>query len=762
MAGSIADLFANIRANLDTFDKDLKAGLPKSADKAATTFGGKMKAALSGGSFGQFVKTGFGLGAGLGIFHAVTDAIGGVTDVLGGAIDAASNMNETQSKLDQVFTDSAETVRKWSEGSARSMGLSQQAALEAAGTFGNFLQAMGQAEPEAARMSTSLVQLASDLGSFNNEDPTEVLDALRSGLSGETEPLRRFGVDISDAAVQAELLKEGVQKTAGAFTQAQKIQGRYNLILRQTTKAQGDYARTATGLANGQRTLSAELEDAMTKLGQILLPVAVGLTNLAVQIIPTITDAIGNLGDAFNNLNRFLNPNLAFLQDQLDIVPEIAKAMGLGADQLQAYIEAQAKLTEITKAQEQADKDLQDALTQQLINGTLSLQSIDAQAASLSALTGRREEDIKSILEATSVTLDQRDAILALPRAIVPATAAEDDHARAIAATTQAAKDLIASQKQARGVLGLYGMATLEVTADTKELGKVIDVTAEATAKAAGEVFDLSSALDSTVSGFKDLRKEMRDTDKTWRALVRGPDLQRKSIHQLQHQVDVWGARYEYWLSRGRLDLAAFAAAQGRQAQEELNSRKAVREELANQKAAVDRLTERYQTQTKVVSDGLGDVTVAIKRIPRRTFTDIVLQGGAAVESRLEGIIEATKIVQGLYGSGGIDLQMAAIETQRQHKGGKGGKGGKRAMGGPVEAGMLYEVNEGRRREYFRPRVDGTVIPLGPGSGPTVNLQVYGQPMRAETPREVVAQLNRAARLGILEPTRRTPAWSRS
>jgi hypothetical protein len=256
--------------------------------------------------------------------------LGGAAILLGAksAIDAASNLNEQISKTGVVFGAAGADVIKFSKTTATGIGISQRAALEAAGTFGNMLVPMGIAPGAAAKLSTSMVQLAGDMASFNNANPEEVMDALRSGLSGETEPLRRFGVFLNADRVAAEAFALGLAKpvkNAGAIsaahtrvalatstlnkaikehgansdeakraqlglqtaenglskaldgqtpklTAAQKAQATYSLIMKDTTAAQGDYARTSSGAANSQRTLAAQTEDLRAKLGAGLLP----------------------------------------------------------------------------------------------------------------------------------------------------------------------------------------------------------------------------------------------------------------------------------------------------------------------------------------------------------------------------------------------------------------------------------------------------------------------------------------------------------
>lgn len=196
-----------------------------------------------------------------------------VVDFMHGAADSASDLNESLSKSQVVFGDSAKGVEDFASRAATSMGMSKQQALEASGTFGNLMVALGLGQQPAADMSTSLVQLAGDLASFNNVDPTEALEALRSGLTGETEPLKRFGVNMNEATLKAKAMQLGLSDGKGTLDASAKAQAAYALILDQTKTAQGDYARTSTGLANGQRTLNAVFGDVKATLGQALVPV---------------------------------------------------------------------------------------------------------------------------------------------------------------------------------------------------------------------------------------------------------------------------------------------------------------------------------------------------------------------------------------------------------------------------------------------------------------------------------------------------------
>lgn len=284
---------------------ELKDNLSKPADRAIAKVG-KLDKTLS--RVGDRAGKGFAK-AGENIGRLGTIAGGAVIAGLGASIKLASDLNENINKTTVVFGKASKSVLAFSEQTADSMGLSQSEALEAAGAFGNMFNTIGLADDASAKMSTRLVALASDMASFNNEDPTEMLDKLRSGLSGESEPLRRFGILISEAAVQEEAYASGLAKRGKKLTEAQKVQARYNLILKQTTVQQGDFARTSGGLANVQRRLTANLSNTAAVIGTALLPkvtdLAVKLNDLVVKNRPAIERFAAELPGAFDKAVQF-------------------------------------------------------------------------------------------------------------------------------------------------------------------------------------------------------------------------------------------------------------------------------------------------------------------------------------------------------------------------------------------------------------------------------------------------------------------------
>jgi hypothetical protein len=211
------------------------------------------------------------------------------------AVNAASDLAESTSKARVVFGDSSDAVLKFGDSAAKGLGQSKQQAIEAAGSFGALFVAMGIGQKPAADLSISIVKLASDLASFNNSSPEEALTALRSGLIGETEPLRAFGVNLSAAAVQNEAVRLGLAKTPASASAAAKAQAAYSLILQQTKTAQGDFARTAGGAANQQRIFAAQSADLAATAGKLLLPALIGLEKVAIGLAGPLGSLAGTI-----------------------------------------------------------------------------------------------------------------------------------------------------------------------------------------------------------------------------------------------------------------------------------------------------------------------------------------------------------------------------------------------------------------------------------------------------------------------------------
>lgn len=239
-------------------------------------------------------------------------------------ISSASDLNETMSKVQVVFGSTASEVLAFGDTAAKSLGMSKNEALAAAGTYGNLFRAMNMTEAVSSKMSVNLVTLAGDLASFNNMDPTEVMDKLRAGLSGESEPLKSLGVNINEAIIKTKALEMGLYSGTGAMDAATKAQATYALILEQTSLAQGDFARTSDGLANSQRIMKAELGDVSAKLGTQLLPIALKV----VTALSGLIDKFSNMSPAGQKVVLIVGAILAVIGPLLTVIGTVISVVG--------------------------------------------------------------------------------------------------------------------------------------------------------------------------------------------------------------------------------------------------------------------------------------------------------------------------------------------------------------------------------------------------------------------------------------------------
>jgi len=204
--------------------------------------------------------------------------IAGFARAAGAAVQFASDAEETLNVLRETFESNAAEVEAWSVRVAREVGRSEFLMREMAGTIGAVLTPMMAGNTQAsAEMSTQLAQLAVDLASFFNSTESDALNALRSAITGEVEPMKRFGVVLTEANLQNFALEQGIRKQVKAMNQAEKTALRYQAIMHFTAKAQGDAARTGDGFANASRAAADGVKDLATRIGDRLLPFATRL-----------------------------------------------------------------------------------------------------------------------------------------------------------------------------------------------------------------------------------------------------------------------------------------------------------------------------------------------------------------------------------------------------------------------------------------------------------------------------------------------------
>lgn len=251
------------------FINGLKGDFAK-AKKSVEDFGKKMKSVIK--------KIGIGLTIGAGAIGVALVKVGK------DAIQLASDLVEVQNVVDVTFGKDAEVINKWSKTALQSFGLSELQAKQFSSTLGAMMKSSGLAGNQITKMSMDLAALAGDIASFYNLDIEEAFNKIRAGLSGETEPLKVLGVDMSVTNLES---KFGVQFKG--LTAAEKTLYRYKYLMQATKDSQGDFVRTMSdSLANQQRVLKTTIEQMLATLGTVFMPALIKFSNEILKIIQGI------------------------------------------------------------------------------------------------------------------------------------------------------------------------------------------------------------------------------------------------------------------------------------------------------------------------------------------------------------------------------------------------------------------------------------------------------------------------------------------
>ena len=263
----VKDITRAIQQESGKWDKAAK----ESTDNISNNFSGMLKKLVAG--FGA-VKIGKAL-----------------LDIGKAAVSAASDLEEVQNVVDVTFGDGASKIEAWAKNAGTQFGLTETQAKRFTSTLGAMMKSAGLTGSEIVDMSTDMAGLAADMASFYNLDFDTAFQKIRSGISGETEPLKQLGINMSVANLNAFALQKGLSKTFEQMTQGEQTMLRYQYLMAATSDAQGDFARTSDGYANSMRTLETNVESLKTKLGEILLPavteVVAGLNDMLTKLTPT-------------------------------------------------------------------------------------------------------------------------------------------------------------------------------------------------------------------------------------------------------------------------------------------------------------------------------------------------------------------------------------------------------------------------------------------------------------------------------------------
>lgn len=368
--------------------------------------------------------------------NGINSIIDGITGSIDESIGLASDLVETQNVVDVTFEDSASTINKWAQEALNAYGITETKAKQYSSTLGAMLKSMGIADDQVLQMSMDMAGLAADMASFYNLDHDTAFEKIRSGISGENEPLKALGINMSVANLNAFALEKGMNKAFDKMSQAEQATLRYQYLLEATKDAQGDFARTGDSFSNEMRKLQTNLDRIKTEFGKGLLGVvtpAISLLNnvlsdksyqktaiekiyserdeslfdaeVAYQRSLTIVDSMRSIEDESGDAVKSTEEWRAALEALKDVMPGLSQYVDLTTDAIigndeaiQNYVDTLHGVTKYNsydQAVSDAQKTYDDLQTQiaekeaDIAKRELLIQSSDA----LQALYDKRVED---------------------------------------------------------------------------------------------------------------------------------------------------------------------------------------------------------------------------------------------------------------------------------------------------------------------------------------------------------------------------------
>lgn len=210
-------------------------------------------------------------------------ALGALAAVAKSATKEASDLGESINAVAVVFGDSSKEILKLSNAASKSVGLSKKDFNSLAVQFSSFATKIAGKGGQVSSVIEKLTKRSADFASVMNIDVADAAAKFQSGLAGEAEPLKKFGIDISQAAIETFAYANGIAEAGEKLTENQKVLARYGTIMEQTDKTANDFANTSGSLANQQRILDAQMTDFKATLGEALLPVIQKVTAVALK-----------------------------------------------------------------------------------------------------------------------------------------------------------------------------------------------------------------------------------------------------------------------------------------------------------------------------------------------------------------------------------------------------------------------------------------------------------------------------------------------
>lgn len=314
MTTPIGSTTIEVRADVKNFDRDVVAQADSAGKKASSTFSATLRGSAIGTAVGNLAANG------------LAGAASAIKDFATGSVAQFAAVEDATGAAGVQFGNALPSVLRFSEEALGAFGLSKRAALDAQNSFGTLGKSAGLAGEPLAQFAGDLTGLAGDLASFKGTTTEQAIEAVGAALRGEAEPIRAYGVLLDDATLRQEALALGLIKTTkDALTPQQKVLAAQSAILKQTSDAQGDFARTSDSTANTQKRLEAATENASAKLGEKLAPIVTAVRQKFLDLITALTDTEGGfqqkvvpaaqaVGGAISAVTEFVGDNQTAFQ----------------------------------------------------------------------------------------------------------------------------------------------------------------------------------------------------------------------------------------------------------------------------------------------------------------------------------------------------------------------------------------------------------------------------------------------------------------
>ena len=548
----------------------------------------------------------------------------GITKLTKDVIGLASDLEEVQNVVDVAFGSSADTINKFAKDAATSFGLSELSAKQFSGTMGAMLKSMGLTGDAVVNMSMDIVGLAGDMASFYNLDHQEAFDKIRSGIAGETEPLKQLGINMSVANLEAYALSQGIKTTYNEMSEAEKVTLRYNYLMSTTADAQGDFTRTQDSFANQLRIAKLEVQTAGAAIGKELLPVATQgakvVGNLAKTVLPGVAKALKWVLDNSKTLLP-IAAGLLTTYKGYKIFNDITKSLGNFVTKMSFKAAAMLADGTATAAATAANATFTAAMTGETVALNAGTLAAGAQTAAVSALAAAKAALLNPLGLAVVGIGALTAAMIAFVDTSDPELEAIQANTEAIKERTKAHQDLVQAQKEnAESQLGeialaqnlydqLNELAGVDGTINEADVARA-QVLANMLNPVLGETIQLNKDGTATLTAQKDAVYDLIAAKKA------------------QIYLDAMMPAYQDAL----LKINAAYKEQGRI----LNEKKALDKEIADRQAQGLSITTEQAIRQKALNEELKNNTAELQG-----YQNSVLKGEEAIRLAAEGNTDA-------------------------------------------------------------------------------------------------------------------------